>query len=333
MNICRRNFLGGLAGLAVAGALRPVAAAEKVAETPIGDQLIDNYLKLTKLKLDVGAKTPFKVLHASDTHLSMNDAGDLLKGDAAVLRLYEARQPRFPKCVQSLAATIAYAKREKMPLLHTGDLIDHFSEANLACVKNAFAGADCLVAFGNHDVYGHHTDLYTPKSREDAKATCRRYEEAWPNPALVASRLINGVNFVAFDNGGLERWLAPEIEAGLEKALSVDAPAVLMCHMPFYTPELYESVRARVAAKRKKPDWDFGRGLGSYMKFDEPVGASKPSEHMRRVGEIVRAHAKTNLKAILCGHLHYEWKGSFAGIPMLVAAGNFEGKAYELELA
>lgn len=328
MDICRRNFLGGLAGLAVAGSLRPVAAAERRAS--FTDELIDNYLKLTKLKLDVGAKTPFRALHASDTHLSMDDAGDLLKGDAAVLRLYEARQPRFSKCVQSLAATIAYAKREKIPLLHTGDLIDHFSEANLACVKNAFAGADCLVAFGNHDVYGHHTDLYTPKSREDAKATCRRYEEVWPNPALVASRLINGVNFVAFDNGGLERWLAREIEEGLEKALSADAPAVLMCHKPFCTPTLYEFERAHNAAKRKNPNWSFGRGLGAYMTFDEAVGESRPSEHMRQVGRIVRAHAKTNLKAILCGHLHCEWQGSFAGIPQIVVGGNYEGKAYEI---
>ena len=327
----RREFLKGslLAGLGTLSG-RLIAAAAEVAKTPFEDELIARYLKTAKLKLTVGAGVPFRALHVSDTHLSFDDAGDLLRGDAAVLKLYEARQPRFPKCVQSLAATVAYAKREKIPLLHTGDLIDHFSEANLACVKNAFAGADCLAAFGNHEVYGHHTDIYSPKSREAARATCRRFEEVWPNPALVASRLVNGVNFVAFDNGGLERWFAREIEEGLEKALSADAPAVLMCHKPFCTPTLYEFERAHNAAKRKNPNWSFGRGLGAYMTFDEAVGESRPSEHMRQVGRIVRAHAKTNLKAILCGHLHYEWQGSFAGIPQIVVGGNYEGKAYEI---
>ena len=327
----RREFLKGslLAGL---GSLtgRLFAATAEVAKTPFEDELIARYLKITKLKLNVGAKTPFRVLHASDTHLSMDDAGDLLKGDAAVLKLYEARQPRFPKCVQSLAATIAYAKREKLPLLHTGDLIDHFSEANLACVKNAFAGADCLAAFGNHEVYGHHTDLYTPKSREDAKATCRRFEEVWPNSALVASRIINGVNFIAFNNGGLERWLAREIEEGLEKALSVDAPAVLMCHIPFCATDIYEDELRHNRERKRKPDWDFGRNLGAYLKFDEPIGEAKPTSHMKAVGRIVRAHAKTNLKAILCGHIHHEFQGTFAGIPQVVAGGNYEGRAYEI---
>ena len=331
MDICRRNFLGGLAGLAVAGTLRPVAAAERTAS--FTDELIDNYLKLTKLKLDVGAKTPFKVLHASDTHLSMDDAGDLLKGDAAVLRLYEARQPRFSKCVQSLAATIAYAKREKIPLLHTGDLIDHFSEANLACVGNSVAGLDWFAAFGNHEAYGHHTALLSPKTASGAEAMRKRFEAVWPNPVMVASRMINGVNFVAFNNGGLERWWGKEVVEGLEAALSKDAPAVLLCHIPFCATDIYEDELRHNRERKGKPDWDFGRNLGAYLKFDEPVGEAKPTSHMKAVGRIVRAHAKTNLKAILCGHIHHEFQGTFAGIPQIVAGGNFEGRAYELELA
>ena len=40
---------------------------------------------------------------------------------------------------------------------------------------------------------------------------------------------------------------------------------------------------------------------------------------------------QANLKAILCGHLHFEWRGTFNGnVPMLVAGGNFEGHAYEI---
>ena len=37
-----------------------------------------------------------------------------------------------------------------------------------------------------------------------------------------------------------------------------------------------------------------------------------------------------NFKAILCVHLHTQWRGEWNGVPMALAGGNFEGRATEI---
>ena len=115
------------------------------------DNLITEFLQPKPLPLKVGAAKPFTALHFSDTHVSMMDAADILSGKVKELSLYEARnhglfgRGGFPFAVQSLAATLAYAKRKNIPLLNTGDLFDFRSEANIAFAFDA-AGVRTLNA-------------------------------------------------------------------------------------------------------------------------------------------------------------------------------------------
>ena len=40
---------------------------------------------------------------------------------------------------------------------------------------------------------------------------------------------------------------------------------------------------------------------------------------------------RINVKAFLCGHLHFEWQGLFGGkVPILVAGRNFNGECYDI---
>ncbi|MBR4937403.1 MAG: hypothetical protein IKZ22_00835, partial [Kiritimatiellae bacterium] len=115
------------------------AAAGAAKEKPIRQKLVEKYLKVSKLTLNVGASKPFSALHFSDTHVSLSDAKDILEGNERSLTLYEARRPRFPISLQTLAATIAYAEMRGIPLLNTGDLFDYRSDANISCIANSFS--------------------------------------------------------------------------------------------------------------------------------------------------------------------------------------------------
>lgn len=71
----------------------------------------------------------------------MADPAELLSWTSKELRLYEARnngvhgEGGFPFAVQSLAATVAYARKKKIMMLNTGDVFDFRSEMNIACIK------------------------------------------------------------------------------------------------------------------------------------------------------------------------------------------------------
>ena len=334
VGIERRSFLrlGGLAlaaSAAGASAAAPAAAPKKrggmypEVQRPIDEVLVEKYLKPVRVSLAVGAKAPFKALHFSDSHVSQSDAQDLLDGDECAMILYNARYPRFPVSVQSLAAVCAYGRRNKTLLLNTGDLFDFRSEANLRCVERAFKGVDVFSCLGNHEGGGHHSKGMNPQTKEARDALRARYEKALGNPLLVASRVVNGVNFVAFDNGGLERDHVKEQAAAIKAEFAKGLPVVLMCHKPIYTPELIVDM----CEKRNRPRPS--RNLHGYVMLGEEACETKPHAVTRDLVEFLRR--QHNLKAVLCGHLHFEWRGTFNGnVPMLVAGGNFEGAAYEI---
>ena len=330
--IDRRSFLS-LGGLAFAAAT--VAAKGESdkknrgggiypeVQRPIADVLIEKYLKPTPITLNVGAEKPFTALHFSDTHVSQSDAQDFIDGDERALLLYNARYPRFPVSVQSLAAVCAYGRKHKRLLLNTGDIFDYRSEANIRCVERAFKGLDVFSSLGNHEGYGHHSREMNPGTKAERDALRARYEKALGNPLLVASRVVNGVNFVAFDNGGMERDRMTEQAAAIKAEFAKKLPVVLMCHMPIYTPQLLEDMCDK--RKRKRPS----RSLRSYVMLGEEACESKPLAVTRDLIAFFRE--QPNLKAILAGHLHFEWRGMFnETVPMVVAGGNFEGCAYEI---
>jgi hypothetical protein len=300
MNIDRRHLLKLGFGAALMQAASPFAAMAEAlkAEKTFADKLIDKYLKVSKLTLKVGAKKPFSALHFSDTHIAMSDARDILGCEERSLKVYEDRRTRFPISLQALAATIAYAERGNMPLFNTGDLIDYDSHANVECIANSFADRNILSALGNHESFGHRSKGLNPSTPEEARALLEKYEKAYRQPLIVASKVINGVNFVAFDNGGLERYFLERRLAAIKAEFEKGLPVVLLCHIPLNNKDL---------------DAPAVNGI---------VGDSFKNE--------LRAH-KNQIKAILCGHGHRERLGEWNGIPVALAGANFEGSAREIE--
>ena len=341
MKVGRRTFMAmGAGALALSSKAAISDATDRAGrrklinvKASLEDNLINEYLQPKSVTLDVGAKTPFSALHFSDTHVSMLDAGELLSWTAKELSLYEARnngvfgKGGFPFAMQSLAATIAYARRKGIPMLNTGDLFDFRSEMNLACIRNSFAGQDVFSALGNHEGWGLHTFRLNPGTAAEEDALRKKFEEAIGNPLLLASRTINGVNFVAFDNSIFAKRRRMEQFAMLKDEFAKGLPTVLMCHMPPFSRELHEA-NCELLRKRGNPV-PKDDNLNGYYMMGEDFAKTKVPLLMKDMMSFIKG--QKNLKAFLCGHLHFEWQGLFDGrVPVLVAGRNFNGECYEI---
>ena len=343
-NINRRAFLAVGAG---AFALPATAAISDATDrtsrrkrinfkASLEENLIKEYLQPTKLSLAVGAEKPFSALHFSDTHICMLDPAELLTWTTKELNLYEARnngifnKGGFPFAMQSLAATLAYAKKNNMPMLNTGDLFDFRSEMNIACITRTFAGQNIFSALGNHEGRGLHTAELNPRNKTEDDALRKSFEAAIGNPLILASRVINGVNFVAFDNTGLASRCREEQFAMMKAEFAKGLPMVLMCHMPPFTKELHEANCER--HKKMGKSLPKENNLNAYYMMGEDYAKSKASKGLKKLMDFVLK--QKNLKAFLCGHLHFEWQGTIGNnVPIIVAGRNFNGECYHIEFA
>lgn len=262
-------------------------------------------MNILETTLPVGAKKPFRVLHFTDTHLTYADIRD---GERKV-KMAEWRAKEFPEAQRVLDFACATAKELQIPLLHTGDLIDYVSKANLEAVKAFTDQNDCFMAAGNHEF-----SLYLGEEKEDAAYRNRSLaavQAVFRNNIRMDSRVIGGVNFVALDNGYylFEQeqfdFLKQEVQKGL--------PIVLMMHTPLYDPALYE---------RSMQDTPCAYLVGVP---DEKMRCYPPERYEQQKADALTLAVmdyikeQTLIKAILAGHLHFNAETTFADrIPQLI---------------
>lgn len=283
-----------------------------------------------KITINVGATSPFSALHISDTHLTFADE----RNDERKIKLADSRSRHFSKAEQNFKAAIRYARERDLMLLHTGDLIDFVSEANIDYVAKEFRRNAWFVSSGNHEF-----SQYVGEAKEDAAYKQQSYNKvlgAYPNDLTVASRVINGVNFVAFDD--VYYNITAEQHELVKREFERGFPVVLMCHVPLYTPEHCKSI---LAGNKGKAGNMTGVSLEITSTYESDP--SRPaSEQWRNRSVQQRADKPTLkfiewlkqqplLKAILCGHTHefYQERFSPTAIEYTVAAG-YKGCAYEI---
>lgn len=314
MNMNRRDFLFLGTGAAAATALGGL----NVYTTGIENEQV---LKIKPLEIDVGIGKAFKVFHFSDTHLNFFDAVDFSSVAPAKRRHYHSRWCRFPQALQSFYASIDYARSRKLPMLHTGDLVDYVSDGNDRVLEHNVQGLDLHYAIGNHEYQSREPEHYAT----DKAAMRAHLRPFFRNDLDVASRVIGGVNFVAFDNA-LQN-VREETVLGVRKEFEKGLPVVLLCHVPpTYTMLFRENSRK---AKRI-----IGIGMGADpAKYDHaPLPGNPADRHDERTKAFYAwLRSRKDLKAILCGHTHYAEIDDFSETAkMYVAGGNYEGHAYEI---
>ena len=259
-------------------------------------------MAIMETKLHIGVEKPFTVLHMSDTHLTLADLRD---GERKVT-LAEKRVKHFPHAEEMLTLADELAAKHNAPILHTGDLIDFVSLANLERAKEFVDAHDLFMAAGNHEF-----SLYVGEAWEDAAYRNRslaKVQACFRNDIRMSSRVIGGVNFVALDDG---YYLFEEEQLDFLKAeVAKGLPIVLMMHNPLYEETYFDDVtfhRERLGLKpTEKP-------LCAYLTGVPEALMGHYDDHRRRqqtpdeVTERTVAYIKSEplIKALLAGHVHY----------------------------
>ena len=249
-------------------------------------------LRFIETKVAAGCREPFSFLQASDTHLTRADERDnVMKNELAV-----RRAPVFPDSEAGYRALAARPGDEL--IVHTGDLIDFVSEANLDAALELSASHDLFFAAGNHEF-----SQYVGEAFEDGlyrEQSFSRVQACFRNPIRFAAREKNGCMLVALDNGYylVENW---QLEA-LRRVASLGKPILLFLHTP-----LYEESLARKAME------EVGHPCAYLMGAPEELCLRYPGD--RRIQQtpdgVTREACRYILseplvKAVFSGHMHFD---------------------------
>lgn len=280
-------------------------------------------VKFTKIEIGVGAEKPFRAIHCSDSHVAYMTVNDLLSGNNNLeLAMFSKRLLQKPDALPSLAACVLKARRERIPLFHTGDLYDYESAANISVVDDAFKGVgECLYAVGNHEYHGHWRNGIKGAEIPPARA---RLNAAMPHDLTFASRIIGGVNFIAFDNGGFSYELADLQFESMKKEFAKGLSTVVMCHLPLWIEEAGKDrfEGAGPYKGHKPPLKDKSRLSGLFYGYGNDPKAKRLVNWLKK---------QKNLKAVLCGHHHTECSYRFSETATQYMAGaTYMGNAYEI---
>lgn len=190
-------------------------------------------LTIIKTTIEIGVEKPFRFLHITDTHIT--------RGDPFGGRRKKTFDVDYEGCAEDYYfQAVAYAERNHLPILNTGDIIDFFSEENFAFIDAHMNNTDYMYAAGNHD-FCH----FLGKAKEDYAYKWEKIKEIAPHirtNLYFDSRVIGGVNFVTMDDSyylisdGQTEMLKAEAAKGL--------PIILAMHVPLYTQALAETVMA-----------------------------------------------------------------------------------------
>ena len=264
-------------------------------------------MEIIKTAIPLGVETPFQILHLSDTHLTRANLRD---GERKV-KLAENRLSIFPEAEAVLQSACAAAKELQVPIIHTGDLIDFVSLANLEAAKNFIDENDCFIAAGNHEF-----SLYVGEAKEDAayrNQSLTAVQAAFKNDIRMSSRIIGGVNFVALDNGYYLfeekqfEFLKQEVEKGL--------PMILLMHTPLYEHALYEKMM-------KQSPCAYLAGVPTELMKSYPTDRFQQQladETTLEVMEYIKNQPL--IKALITGHLHFNYEGVYGDrIPQIVTS-------------
>lgn len=330
MDCSRRDFLFAGVSAGVVGMAGNVACGGECASA---ERKLKGFapLDVKRVAIKVGAKRPFKVVHVSDTHIVRVEKAD---GDAK-MRLAAARYPQMGYGEHYLWEAVARARADGALLVHTGDMIDFVSKANLDFAGLTFGTDDWFVSAGNHEY-----SRFVGEAKEDAEYKAGSYASVsahYPNDLTFASRIVNGVNFVAADDVYYNfteeqlRLMKREVAKGL--------PIVFMCHVPPYAPKHYAHQMQRTGGVCA-----YETGVPDELVKTWKGDAVDPSNWRdRRVQQrtdaataefVAYLKSQPLVKALLCGHCHEFWEERFSPSAMMyIADATYRGGCNEIEFA
>ena len=282
-------------------------------------------LQIIKTEFHIGLDAPVRLLHVTDSHICLANKADAAY-DPELIDHAKQRGDAFGGEAQVesyFEQAMDYARREGIPMLHTGDLYDCMTEANFAYMEKALASVDSIYAAGNHD-FCH----FVGRAIED-------YQYKWENLRRVQphvkqnlyfdSRIIGGVNIVTLDDGyylfnkGQEEMLRAEAAKGY--------PIVLCMHVPLYTPKLAELI-----LEHNPCAYVTGAPREMYTKYPNDRRLQQnPDRATLEMIEYIKSEPMIRL--IVAGHVHRNFEEPLDnGVMQICTEGGYHGYARELIL-
>lgn len=152
-------------------------------------------MNILQTEIKIGIEKPVTLMHISDTHLTLADNRD---NERKNVLAKERKAGCFPHNDEQMAEIENFARRTGNTILHTGDLIDFVSEANLEKAKAFTDEFDVFMAAGNHEF-----SLYVGEAVEDEayrNQSLDKVQASFKNDIRFSVRRIGGVKFITIDN-------------------------------------------------------------------------------------------------------------------------------------
>lgn len=281
-------------------------------------------MQVKTIELNIGAPEPFSVFHITDDHICLADERDNeRKRELAYDRGMGFSGGRPERQLEIAREMTDFVKKEGLPLIHTGDLIDFVSYANLDFAREYFKGIDVIFSAGNHEF-----SQYVGEAWEDEdykKQSFAAVAAAMPDGMEFGVRMIHGVKFITIDDGYY--YVLPSQLEMLKKELSDGISAVLVLHNPVYSADIHSQVM--LGKSRSDPPYLTGCPEELLTELsDHRLRQQKPDETTLEFVKL--CNSAGNLKAVLAGHLHKEYISRLdSGIPQIAAEGAFSGTVYK----
>lgn len=263
---------------------------------------MESKVKILHTQIDIGIGRSFRVIHISDTHLTLVNENDNERKHA----LCQVRQKAFPLQRAVLETAKNISRKEGFPILCTGDLIDFVSDANLKAAEIFMKETNALFVAGNHEF-----SQYVGEAKEDAayrEQSLAKVEKAFGGDVRFVSRIINGVNFVGIDDGyyQFDGWQLNKLKDEIEKGY----PVVLLLHVPLFEKTLFDRVMYNGQSSEtgipvcKSADLV---GVSEIFMKDYAPGrkeAQLPTEETMETVNYIENSGR--IKALLTGHWHFD---------------------------
>ena len=278
-------------------------------------------MDLLKSTVQIGLARPVKLLHVTDSHVALVDERDNERKHRLAQRLHAPEKAAY------LKEHIAYAKENCDLLVHTGDLIDFVSHANVDAARELLKDEHIFFIAGNHEY-----SQYVGEAWEDLAYRMNSYMEmdrmgGFGVPMFFNARVVGGVNIVGIDNSyyHFADWQIWRLRREAEKGL----PIVLAFHDPLFEEALY---RYHMAIPGADCAYIVGCDEEHLLPFSEfRAVQQRPDAPTLRMIEYIKSEPL--IKAILTGHLHFNFESEVApGLPQFVTGGGYEGIAREVTL-
>ena len=274
---------------------------------------------LERSRVKIGLEKPVKLLHITDSHLTLVDGRDDERK-----RSLGGRLGRWDK-EENLREQIAYGEETCDLIVHTGDLMDFVSKANVEFAKEVLKNEKILFIAGNHDF-----SQYVGEAWEDKAYRMNSYMQMGGGlgvPMFFSSRTVGGVNVVGIDNGYylFEDWQLWRLKREVEKGL----PVILAFHDPVFEESLY---RRHMELHPDSPAYLAGCDEEHLLPYSEfRAVQQRPDAPTLRMIEYIKSEPA--IRAVLAGHLHMNYESELReGLPQFVTGGGFRGCAREITL-